>query len=379
VKRAGVHEIARVAKVSIGTVDRALHGRPRISKATREKVLKVAEKLGYTPHLAARALSVGRSQFRVGVCIPEEIRFFYDQMRDGIFEEGRRAARVGMEIVYHPVPRLGEGEQRQLSRLLKEELCGLVVMPGNPEVVVPLIDEAEKRGIRVVCIGSDAPESRRSTVVYANPDLQGRLAAELLSKFIPRKSDVAVITGMLQTQEHRQKVEGFRARFAESSLPGVDIHVLEAHESEVESYRKTRELLTRSPNLRGIYVTTVNCLPVCRAVREARKDDVRLITTDLFPQMLPFFESGIIGASIYQDPYTLGQSAVRLLVDHLVDKVPIRDANYLNPGIVLRSNLGLFREIRMQQTERAETIPTPSVITSSLGESNRQRAASTNA
>ena len=378
-KRAGVHEIARIAKVSIGTVDRALHGRPRISKATRDKVLKVAEKLGYTPHLAARALAVGRSQFRVGVCIPEEIRFFYDQMRDGIFEEARRAARVGMEVIYKPVPRLGEGEQRQISRLLKEELRALVVMPGNPHVVVPLIDAAEARGIRVVCIGSDAPDSRRSTVVYANPDLQGRLAAELLSKFIPRKSDVAVITGMLQTQEHRQKVEGFKVRFAECSMAGVNVQVLEAHESEVESYRKTRELLNQRPNLRGIYVTTVNCLPVCRAVHEAGRDDVRLITTDLFPQMVPFFESGIIGASIYQDPYTLGQSAVRLLVDHLVDKVPIRDANYLNPGIVLRSNLGLFREIRMPQTERAETVPTASVITSSLGESSRQRAASTNA
>lgn len=357
-KRAGLHEIARRAEVSIGTVDRALHSRQGISQITRAKVLRVAQELGYTPDLAARALAVGRSQFLIGVCIPEEIRLFYDQMRDGIFEEARRAARVGMELVYRPVPSLGEGEERQIENLLSEDLRGLIVMPGNPRLVAPLIDEAEKRGIRVVCICSDAPQSRRSTVVYANPQLQGRLAAELLSKFIPGSADIAVITGMLQTEEHRQKVEGFRSRSAEHP-DGRDIAcVVEAHESEEESYQKTRNLLYDNPKLKGIYVTTVNCLPVCRAVREHGRNDVRLITTDLFPQMVPYFESGIIGASIYQDPYTQGHTAVRLLVDHFIEKSPFASTNSLNPGIVLRSNLELFREVRMADLEQRELIAT---------------------
>jgi LacI family transcriptional regulator len=43
-KRAGIHQIAKLAKVSIGTVDRALHGRPGISENTRKKVLRIARK-----------------------------------------------------------------------------------------------------------------------------------------------------------------------------------------------------------------------------------------------------------------------------------------------------------------------------------------------
>lgn len=353
-KRVGVHDIARRANVSIGTVDRALHHRPGISDATRKKVLQIAEKLGYKPDLAARALAVGRAQFLIGVCIPEEIRFFYDQMRDGLYDEARRASHVGTELLYRPVPSLGQGEQAQLSDLLAEHLRGLIVMPGDPRVMTPLIDAAETRGIRVVCICSDAPQSRRSTVVYANPQLQGSIAAELLSKFIPTDADVAVITGMLHTEEHRQKVEGFRCRYAQSSHPAKIACVLEAHESEEESYRKTRDLLTENPKLRGIYVTTVNCLPVCRAVQEHGRKDVRLITTDLFPQMVQYFDSGIIGASIYQDPYSQGQTAVRVLVDHFMEKIPIAPSNSLNPGIVLQSNINYFREIRLAATERLD-------------------------
>jgi len=355
VKRVGVHEIARRAKVSIGTVDRALHQRPGISEATRDKVLRIAEQLGYSPDLAARALAVRRTPFLVGVCIPEEIRLFYDQMRDGIFEEARRSGHIGLDVIYRPVPTLGEGEQRQLTDLLNEDIRGLILMPGNPNVVTPLIDAAEARGIRVVCICSDAPHSRRSTVVYTNPELQGRLAAELLSKFMTLEGEAAVITGMLRTEEHRLKVEGFRARFAQQADPARIACVVEAHESEDESYRKTRELLTHNPRLRGIYVTTVNCLPVCRAVKEhGRAGDLRLITTDLFPQMVPYFESGIIGASIYQDPYTQGQHAIRVLVDHLVQKSPIVGNDSLNPGIVLQSNINLFREIRFAGVERSD-------------------------
>ena len=58
-KRAGVHKIAELAGVSIGTVDRALHGRPGIRESTRKKILAIAKQLDYIPHPAARACPSG--------------------------------------------------------------------------------------------------------------------------------------------------------------------------------------------------------------------------------------------------------------------------------------------------------------------------------
>ena len=352
-KPVGIHDIARLAKVSIGTVDRALHGRAGISEGTRNKVLRIAEKVGYSPNPAARALSVRRSTLRVGVCIPEEIHFFYDQMRAGIEDEARRGQSLGVEFIYRPVPKLGENEKRQVTALLREKLNAVVIVPGNPTVVAPLIDRAEASGIRVVCISTDAPLSRRSTVVCVNPELNGRLAAELMAKFVPPQAEVAIITGMLATEDHCKKTEGFQAGFAAYSAAGRVVAVLEAHESEEESYQKTCQLLAREKRLCGIYVNTVNCLPVCRAVHEhGRSRQLRLITTDLFQQMVPFIENGTIGASVYQDPYRQGRDAIRIVLDHLLEKAVIAPANYLNPAIVLRSNLHLFREV-------AGSIPTP--------------------
>src|SRR5207248_3139462 len=123
---------------------------------------------------------------RIGVCIPEEIHFFYDQMRAGIFDEARRAAGgVGAEIVYRPVRKLGEGDAEQMRALIESDVKGIIVVPGEPREVTPLINQAEARGIRVVCVSTDAPQSGRSCVVCVDPLMNGTLAAEIMAKGLP--------------------------------------------------------------------------------------------------------------------------------------------------------------------------------------------------
>jgi len=109
------------------------------------------------------------------------------------------------------------------------------------------------------------------------------------------------------------------------------VAVLEGHESEKESYRKTCRLIAAHPDLRGIYG---NSLPAFHALDDnERAGRIRLIATDLFPEMAAQFRSGTIRASIYRDPYLQGQAAVRLLTDFLLNRTEMPEAHFLNPGI----------------------------------------------
>jgi LacI family transcriptional regulator len=225
---------------------------------------------------------------------------------------------------------------------------GIILTAGNPRDLKPLIDEAEENGIRVVCVSTDAPESRRSSVVCVEPSLNGCLAGELMGKFVPRGSKAAVVAGMLRTEDHRKKTEGFTEAFLRHCRGGEIVDVIEGHEDEEESFQKTFDLLGRIPNLSGLYVNTVNCLPVCRALAaRGLAGEITLITTDLFAEMSPYFKEGTITASIYQQPHRQGQMAVRLLADNLTNKVPFPPTTHLSPGVVMSSNLHLFREIRL--------------------------------
>lgn len=343
-RRSGIPLIAEMAAVSIGTVDRALHNRPGINDETRQRVLAIAKKIGYRPNLAARSLSTGR-RVRVGICVPQEIRYFYNEMWAGIDEEVRRYSDRGIDFLLHPVPELGKGERQAFRKILDSDVRGIVVTPGNPEFMTPLIDAAEERDIRVVCVSTDAPASQRSCIVCVEPTLNGLIAGELMAKFVAPRSHAAIVTGMLKTVDHSQKAEGFSTSFTRYCSGGSVVATIEGHEIPEESYRKTLKLLKRHPSLAGIYINTVNCLPVCRALADAdMAGKIRVIATDLFKEMVPLFRSGTIDASMHQRPYRQGQLAVRTLAEHLLHDTEMPPTHYLNPGIALRSNLGLFRE-----------------------------------
>jgi LacI family transcriptional regulator len=351
----GIHLIAQMANVSIGTVDRALHGRGGIKESTRQRILQVARQIGYTPNLAARALSVARASARVGVCMPREIHFFYDQLWSGVHDEGRRVAQLGIQFINRPVQALGDGDTEAFKELVQSGVDGIILTAGSPKSLTPLIDDAEEKGIRVVCVSTDAPESRRSCVVCVDPTLNGSLAGELMGKIVPSGSKVAVVAGMLTAEDHRKKTSGFSEAFPRHCSGGKVISVIEGHEDEDESFQKTFDLLRRVPSLAGLYVNTVNCLPVCRALgARGLAGKVKLIATDLFAEMSPYFQKGTITASIYQQPHRQGQIAVRVMADNLTNKTNLPPAVHLSPGVVMSSNLHLFREMRAADSKLDE-------------------------
>lgn len=351
-KRVGIREIAKLANVSPGTVDRAMHGRKGITEETRRRILAIAESVGYSPDLAARALSVGRVPVRIGVSIPREIRYYFEYLLQGILAEARRFEQLGVQVLYSPTERLGSEDVEKISELLEKSVDALILTPGNPEALTPVIDEAESRGVRVICVDTDAPFSRRSSVVRVDAEVCGRLAAELMAGFLPSGSDVVVITGMREVEDHARKVEGFCRMNADSGAGANRVEVIEAHEDEEEAFQKCFELLSKRGSVAGLYVNTVNCLPVCRAICVlGLSGKIRLITTDLFQAMVPYFEKGTISASIHGRPFAQGEIAMRLAMDHLLNNKSLPPSHYLLPHVVMRSNVHLFREIRRSPVE----------------------------
>ncbi|HTW31910.1 MAG TPA: hypothetical protein VMD76_09540, partial [Candidatus Sulfotelmatobacter sp.] len=97
--------------------------------------------------------------------------------------------------------------------------------------------------------------------------------------------------------------------------------------------------------------------PVCRALgARSLGGKVRLITTDLFAEMSPYFAKGTIAASIYQQPYRQGQIAARVISDNLTANVTLPTAIHLSPSVVMSCNLHLFREMRLAETKLSEAV-----------------------
>ena len=78
----GINDVAALAKVSTGTVSRALNGKGHVSEATRLRVLSAAEQLGYVVSSNASGLATGRTK-NVGVVVPFLNRWFFSSVIEG--------------------------------------------------------------------------------------------------------------------------------------------------------------------------------------------------------------------------------------------------------------------------------------------------------
>lgn len=83
--RATIHDIALKLNITASTVSRALNDNPRISDATKKKVLKVAKQINYQPNHIASALRSGKSKL-IGVIVPTANRNFFSSVIRGIEE-----------------------------------------------------------------------------------------------------------------------------------------------------------------------------------------------------------------------------------------------------------------------------------------------------
>jgi LacI family transcriptional regulator len=335
-------QIAGAVGVSIGTVERALNDKYGVSPATKARVLEAAKVLGYSPNLAARTLRAGR-RLRIAVQLPRQVALFWDALREGI-REAAALSGTALQVDFQSYPRLGEDDVPLFERALADGVDGLIIAPGDPAALAPHLEAAARREIPVVCVVTDAPASPRLASVSADSFTVGALAGELLGRLLPGRGDVGFFTGWLGTQDHAQKFHGFVSSVSRINTGLTLGPIVEARDEE-EADRRTREVLRAYPNLKGLYVSTSNSIPILRAAQELG-DLARLtvVTTDLFPELADWIRSGRVAATVYQRPVTQGRIALHSLVRYLQDGVTPPAAIRVAPHLMMRSNLDLELE-----------------------------------
>lgn len=118
-----IRDVARVAKVSVATVSRALNGHDNVTEAVRRRVLAVAHELRYSPHHAARSLSSRRTH-TIGVVLPDLHGEFFSELMRGIDQVARECGLHLLVSSYHGHPE----EQASALRAMRGRVDGLLVM-----------------------------------------------------------------------------------------------------------------------------------------------------------------------------------------------------------------------------------------------------------
>ncbi len=345
-----LRDIAKALGTSIGSVHRALHDNPGVSPETKDRVLQMARTLGYRPNLAARYLSSNKT-IRISVNTLQGTTSFWDEVRTGIREAASSILLENVEIDFRTYPGLGEGEEEAFESAVREKVDGIITFPSRPQVLRPWTRGASRSCIPVVCVATDAPNSGRLGIVSIDTLASGSIAADLMGRFHgPRKGSIAITLFDRAITEHAEKYAAFESTLR-TFYPNLQLlKPVEDHNVQAEAYSKCRHLFESCPNLSGIYVTTEASIPMLKAARDANMlDRLTIITTDLFPDLVPQIRSGVVAATIYQRPRAQGQIAFRMLHEFLVEGATRQRQVALAPHLVMRGNLDFFLHRQSQE------------------------------
>ena len=215
-------EIAALAGVSRGTVDRALNDRGRVDPKVAARVRRIAAERGYRPNRAGRMLARAKNPIRIGVIVQSVETMFMHT----VFEEIERASALftttGAEVLVRPLE--GVDAQQQLDvidELLEAGVQGIALSPAEDERVRARIQELSER-MPVVTFNSDLPDSGRLCYVGVDNFACGRMSAGLMDLLLAGHGEVLLVAGQENNWSHQQRVDGFQAEAA-ANFPGLSL------------------------------------------------------------------------------------------------------------------------------------------------------------
>lgn len=312
-------EIAALAGVSRGTVDRALNDRGRVDPKVAARVRRIAAERGYRPNRAGRMLARAKNPIRIGVIVQSVETMFMHT----VFEEIERASAhfttTGAEVLVRPLE--GVDAQQQLDvidELLEAGVQGIALSPAEDERVRARIQELSER-MPVVTFNSDLPDSGRLCYVGVDNFACGRMSAGLMDLLLAGHGEVLLVAGQENNWSHQQRVDGFQTEAA-ANFPGLS---LLPPQTCGDDQQLAHDIVCRAvqehPSLRGVYVSVNGQLGACDALRElGLQGKVHLICHDLIPANTENVRRGLIDFLIDQDAALQGARPIELLMDYLL-------------------------------------------------------------
>ncbi|WP_405995206.1 LacI family DNA-binding transcriptional regulator [Streptomyces sp. NBC_00986] len=247
-----IHDVAREAGVSRGTVSRVLNGGHYVSPAAQEAVNAAIRKTGYVVNRHARSLITGRSD-SVGFLLTEPQEKFFEDPNFNILLRGCTQA-----LAAHDIPLLlmlagTEDERRRITRYITSgHVDGVLLVSshsGNP-----VAEELSEAGVPLVACGKPIGLGSKISYVAAD-DREGArdMTRHLLS--LGRRR-IGTVTGPLDTPGGVERLAGYKEVLAESGIEVDADLIVSGDYSRLSGERGAERLLAQVPDLDAVFVAS---------------------------------------------------------------------------------------------------------------------------
>lgn len=343
-----IKDIADLAQVSIGTVDRVIHNRGEVSQATRERIQKLLAEYNYTPDINASSLALKR-EVKLAVVMPRLVNehAFWKLPQSGIQRALDELAhyRLSADTFY-----FDQFNRENFLDCIKNfpyhQVNGVLFAPVFHDDSIAFLNRCARENVPVILFNSLLDGSSVRSFVGQDAYHSGYVAAKLINYGIQAGRDVAVVNMSARKDHYEhiiQRENGFRSYFEEHSdrlkhLLSIDLNGVD----DEGLFRKLDETC-QSYDISGLFVTNSRVYKVAEFLASRGSMDVRLVGYDLLPESISYLKRDYIDFLISQKPEEQafrGLSSLFYLV--AFNREP--DARQLLPiDIITRENLRYYQ------------------------------------
>ncbi len=343
---ATIKEIAQLANVSIGTVDRVIHNRGRVSTDTKKKIQQIIKELNYKPNIIARQLKLSKN-YTFGVLMPElhQDSKYWERPALGIYKAKKELEGHKIEIKFFHFNRYSEESFFEKSnQILKENLDGLLIAPILIRPAKELTYKIPKE-IPYVFFDSDITDSNRLTFIGQDPYRGGRLAAKLMRMMTGNEGNIVIIRILPEDYHIDQRMEGFKKYYIDNNeINSVQIYEWQ-EQKDLNSFNiVSQKILEEQSDLQGIFVTNALTYLIASFFEShCSKKNVRIIGYDLIKQNIDYLRTEVIDFLISQSPITQGYQGIYSLYRYLVLEQNVDDKIMMPIDIVTKENIDFYK------------------------------------
>lgn len=340
-KNKGIKEIARLAGVSIGTVDRVLHNRGRVAIETRKRVEKIARKINYRPNLMARSLATN-AKTTIAMLIPDpKGDEFWKQAYGGIEELKSKYEQHGLrfEPYFYSLDRKSSFSE-QAEKILNKAPDGVILAPNFLNESRIFFNQCQVSSIPVVMFDTAIPDCKPICFIGTDSFLSGQVAAELLSMTSWRNGKFAILhfDEELNNSPHMlEKERGFLS-YLRADCPEKEFLVLVLNNKK-HHYTAQLKKLFEEEIISGIFVSTSKTYRIGSFLKREKINDIILVGYDLTTRNKTLLKNGVISFLINQNPRRQAAESVNTFYNHFILRETVKPRLSFPIEIIVRTSL----------------------------------------
>ena len=341
-----IKDIAKMAGVSEGTVDRVLHNRGKVSKAAAERVLKVINSIEYKPNLIARTLGSNKT-YRIAILIPDpKSDPYWNESFKGLTLSASEWEQFGIVTQHYYFDRHNKDSFVKASLdLFHSKPDGVLAAPLFYYAAIPFFKVLKENKIPYVQINTYIAEAEPLSFIGQDAFQSGELGAELL--FYGHRSPCTYVIAHIQVDIENsihliEKEKGFKSFFSHLEDKSYNVITINLSNPDTAQFEEQMTHLLATPKLKGIFVSNSKAFSIARVLEKLNRIDIRLVGYDLMEENLQYLRSGKINALINQNQKRQAQLGINSLANYFLYKTIGYEMNLLPLEIITRKNLDSY-------------------------------------